>query len=158
MPNLWWQGALFFNTAEISERAKFNFWLSVLFSSPATGEYTKIELLWLQIPNSYLLSQTGSSSWEGEILRSSQNWRKRRTQGLSGLFQRRLSWLPCIFYFCWSLLLFVLAFESPTADRPLPSSWALGLQKTQVSIAARKSRAHLSGHGRCECRVIKQCR
>lgn len=62
------------------------------------------------------------------------------------------------FYFCWSLLLFVLAFESPTADRPLPSSWALGLQKTQFSIAARKSRAHLSGHGRCECRVIKQCR
>lgn len=27
IPSLWWQKALFFNTAEISERAKFNFWL-----------------------------------------------------------------------------------------------------------------------------------
>lgn len=44
MPRLWWQKAFFFNAAETSERAKFSFWLSVLFS-PVTEEYSLSEWL-----------------------------------------------------------------------------------------------------------------
>ena len=57
VPNLWWQGALFLNTAEISERAKFNFWLSVLFSSPATGDLSK----WLS--DSSLINFSWLGTW-----------------------------------------------------------------------------------------------
>lgn len=78
------------NVASSSEKWKV-YSVHTGFSSQLS-DVRLVELLWLQVPNPDVLSQTGSGSWEGGILETDRAQRC-PTQGLGGLFLRRCYWL-----------------------------------------------------------------
>lgn len=120
--------------------------------------------LWRQMLNPNLLSQTGSGSWREGHCEAHRTEKGINNQSAGGhgaetpaIISHRdlvafflggaIGWLHlicllCVFDFCWSLLLFVLVFSLPTSDRPIPSCQALGPQKSQFSITAKKTLAH----------------